>query len=163
MGAVGGAKSVVHIHIGQIGQRLREGGVVFGLAGGKAGVFEDEHIAGLHGRHGRRHALAHHLIQLGHGAAEQFAQAHGDGVHSVLHISGRFGAAEVRAENQCRASIEQIVQRRQRRLNAGVVGHSNWLAGVFAVQRHIKVHPHQHFLPLYINVLNCFFHGSLSY
>ena len=103
--AVRGAEGVVHVDLGQRGQRLGEGRIVGLFFGVEAQVFEQQHLARLElarhlfgnfadaiGRKGHVDALAEFLV-------EQLAQPVDHGPQRVLRIGLALGPAQVRGQD----------------------------------------------------------------
>src|SRR5205823_2367139 len=61
---------------------------------------------------------------------------------------------EVRAENHLRAFSDEILDRRQRLLDARVVGDDH--VPILLVERHVEIHAHEAALPGHVNVANAF-------
>ena len=129
LGAVGGTESVVHIHVTQRRQFLREGIAVFFLANIHAAIFQQHHSTGCHG---------HAIEPIGdqrHIALQQFTHAPGDRCQRIFGFELAFGGAtQVGSDHHGRASVECQLNRRQRGANACVVGD---VTGV--ILRHIQV------------------------
>jgi len=57
----------------------------------------------------------------------------------------------MRAQDYRRAVFKQEINRRQRRLDAGIIGHCA------ALQRYVEIHPHQGAFTLNVNIFDGFF------
>ena len=71
---------------------------------------------------------------------DQGRQVFSNWFKAVLQVFFSLGASQVRHQDHSRAVIEKIIDGRQRRSDAGVIGD---LVGLL-VQGDIEVHPHQH-------------------
>ena len=141
VGAVGGAERVVDIHIGQLRESRRQLRVVLGLAGLIADVLKHQYVA-------RRQVVgkrAHLVADDGRGehnvGAGQLGQPVGGGPQRQLGLAV-LRPAEVRRQDDSRPSLPQLLDRRQRRPDARVVGDRT------VVQRNIEVDPDEHALAL---------------
>jgi hypothetical protein len=139
-GAVGRAKGVIHIDVAQPGQLLRQRGQVFLFADIGAAVLQHHDLAGCH---------VDAIDPVGdqrHFAAQQLAQALGDGGERVLRLEGAFGgAAQVAGHHHGGAGLQRHLDRRDRRTHARVFGD---LAR--AVERHIQIGADENALALHL-------------
>ena len=133
-----GAEGVVHVRRppARPGSRASSGSF-FVLPGLPARVLEHEHLARAQGV---GHLLAPRAHDLG-----RLPDRHVDQLRQPLPHRAQRGlglavlrAAQVRAEHQPGAAIQQQLDRRQRRPDPGVVGHAA------ALERDVEVHPHEH-------------------
>ena len=137
MRAMDGAERVGHIQLGHRGKLLGQLGIVLLLARLKADVLEQHGLAGLD--------LCRELLRIGADdvlgqldlEAELLAQALGDRSKGVLHVVLSLRTAEVRAEDDRRAVVQQVADGRQRRVDTGFIGDV-----AFGVERHVKVAAH---------------------
>ena len=121
------AERVVHVQVGLGGELLRQCGVVRRLARVEPRVLE------------HTHALV---------GSEQLEQPLGDRRDRIRGV-GPLRAAEVRADDDlCRVALEQQAQGRQRRSDAGVVGHAAVL------ERDVQVRAHEDSLAGDVGVAN---------
>ena len=141
MGAVGGAKGVVHIDIRQAGQLLSEAGIVLFLLREEAHVFEQHHVAFSGGGHLGLGVGADAAVGFDHRLAQQLAEAggHGGEAHGLVHLA--LGPPEVGRQQHLGALADQVVDGGQGGADAGVVGDR-----AVVVERYVEVHPHQHAL-----------------
>ena len=120
--AVGRAERVEHERVGQLGQLLGQLRVVLGLAGLPARVLQHQDLAGLEPRGAAAGLRADHLGRLVDALADQLAEP----LRHRRQRRRRVGAlrpAQVRAEDDPRARLAQLLDRGQRRADARVVGH----------------------------------------
>ena len=146
MGAVGGAEGVVDVDLGAAGEGLGEAGLVGFLGGVKAGVFQQQHLAGLQGGAQGGDFLADAIRGEHHHLAEDFAEQRRGRGQRELRIGPALRPAEVGAEDQLRTAGEQMLDRRNRALDAGVIGDDAVL------ERDIEVHTHEDFLAVDVEV-----------
>jgi hypothetical protein len=152
VGPVGRAEGVVHVDVGQrgeVGPQLR---VVLLLARVEAGVLQHEDVARLQRGGGGLDLVAHDGGDELHRPADDLFQLPGHRGHAKLAVFGRLGPPQVRGQDEGRAVVEQIVERRQRGADARVVGDGDGGVGVFAAQRDVEIDPHERFLALDIDV-----------
>jgi hypothetical protein len=136
----------------------------------EADVLEQDDVARLRGRTGGLDRGANAVVEELHRLAEQLAEALGHGRERELQLALAVGASEVAHEDDGRALVEQVVDRRQRRGDALVVfdfsvfdgnvevdAHEDALAGhreIFDEQfGHGGVFSHYHFPPTRSTVL----------
>ena len=122
MRAVGGAKRIVDIDLGQRSERLSQVGVVLCLAGFKADVFKHQQFAGLERGGFCFGVLADNILGHDHRLAEQLAQTDCDRRERKLRLEFSLRAAQMRTEDHSRAMLQKIFDGRQRRDNALVGG-----------------------------------------
>ena len=135
---MGGAEGVVHIHLSQACELLSETGFVLLFLSEETHVLQQHHIAVGHGAHLGFGVGADAAVGLGHGLAQQFAQAsgHWGEAHGVIHLA--LGTAEVGRKDHLGALADQVVDRGQGSTDAGVVGDRTGI-----VQGHVEVNPHE--------------------
>jgi hypothetical protein len=102
----------------------------------EAGIFQHQHLARLQlgncGFSGRPRGRIDKL----HRYTNQRCQMVGCDLHAVFGVGAALRAAQVAHQNDRRPLFQQIVDRRQGGLNAGIIGH------MAVTQRHIKIDPH---------------------
>ena len=138
------AERVGNIHIRHGSKLLGELGIVLLLAGIKAGVLKQQDLARLE-RGGLRLGVgADGILGELDRLSEQLGKADGNALERQvgLGVGVLFGLAEMGADDQRGAVVQQILDRGQSGADALVVGD---LVGRL-VQRHIEVHAQQHFL-----------------
>ena len=134
LGAVRGAKGVVHVDVAQCGHLARQGFVVFLLTLVDAAVLEQNHLAGQH---------VHTTDPVGHQrhvAAEQLAQAFGHRCQRILGFELALGgAAQVARDHHGRTGV-------QSHLDAGHAGADACVFSDAAVigLRHVQVGADEH-------------------
>ena len=117
---VGRAEGVVHVGVGERRQLLRELGVVLGLAALPARVLEHQHVAGLEPLDAAPHLRPDDVGRLMDARVDQLAETLGDRLQRRLGVAA-LRPAEMRAEHEPRALLEQQLDRRQRGPDARVV------------------------------------------
>ena len=117
-----GAEGVVDVDVGQRGQAGGELGVVLRLPRLVADVLEQQHVARTRARRARSSTSSpdHRRRQL-HRRAEQLGEPLGDRPQRQLRLAV-LRPAEVRDEHQRGPALAQLLDRRQRGADPGVVG-----------------------------------------
>ena len=157
---MGGAKGIVDVDIRQLGEGMRHLGVVRLLFREEADVFQQDHLARLEGLRRFYRFGADDVVEGVDGRSQQLAQALADaGVrHAQRFDDLAVGAAEVRAEDDPRPFLPQVLDRRQGGAQAAVVEDA---AGLL-VERDVEVLADEHALALHVDVADCHLvHGSL--
>ncbi len=156
MGAVGGAKCVVDIGVAHFCQLARQGFIAFGLAFQEAGIFEEEHLAGLEAGSHFSGFVAYEFRAKLHGAAQEFRQmrnevAQGEffDVDAAVGKEFVFRTAEVGHEDSGAPVAEDVVQGRNGSAHPRVVGDL-----IALVQRNVKIDAEEHFFVLEINMFH---------
>ena len=149
VGAVHGAEGVGHVHVGHGRHFPGQLGVVLGLALLKAGVLQQQDLAGLQGGGfgggiGADHVGGHDDL-----AAQQLAQALGHGSQAELGIGSLLGFAQVGAGDHRRILLQQVLDGGQGGHDALVVGDGT--GGL--VLGHIEVAAQQDLLARYVDIL----------
>jgi uncharacterized tellurite resistance protein B-like protein len=133
------SERVVHVDVREIGELLREGGVVLFLPRMKTQILQqdDSMVAGLGDRVLR--GLSDAVLGEDNRPAPQLSGACGHGLQRVLWIRLALRAAEMRTQDdRLRAVLERVPDRRQRGADPRVIRD-------FAVlHRHVEVDAHQH-------------------
>ena len=181
--AVGGAEGVVDVDVAELGELRGEVGVVLLLVLVEAEVLQQQHVAVAAARWrpsrppGRcsrwRSARARacrpsfssgslHDVQVGDVApfavrvrdglalVHQLRQPRRDRLERILRLRPALGPAEVRHEDQPPAALDDALDRRHRLHDPAVVG------DLPALERDVEIDPHQHALPLHVDVGNGF-------
>jgi hypothetical protein len=160
MGAVGAAKGVVDIDIAQLCQLGGHLRVVLGLALVEARVLQHQHLTRLERRRRRFRRRPGRLPDKLDRRADQRRQVVGSDLHAVLGVGAILRAPKMAHQDQRGAVVEQILDRRQRGADAGVVGDG---AGGL-VLRDVEVDAHEGFLALPVYVLDRFLiHGTCPF
>ena len=116
------AERVVHVEIGERGERRRERGSFFSSSGWKRRFSSSTTPAGRVRLLDRAlRGLADAVVGEDHGRAEQFRQPRRDRPQAELRRRLAFGPSEVAREHDGRALFERVCDRRQRRADARVV------------------------------------------
>ncbi len=131
------AEGVININIRQLCQPLCDLRVVFLLALVKARVFQHQHLARfqLAGRFfcQRPDAVLHERNLL----SQQLRQAHCRRAHRIFRFRSFFRPSQVRAQDDRRYVIQQILDGGQRGPDTGIVRYLSVL------DRNVEIHPHQ--------------------
>ena len=148
MRAVRGAESIVDIDFSERSKLLGKLGIVLFLFLVEEDVLQKNHVTGLHLgdallRVGTDDVLGQHnlLVQL-------LAQTLGHGSQGVLHVELALGTAQMRAEDDGRIVIQQVLDGGQSRHNTGFIGNLR------SVQRDVEVAANQYALAGYVDILN---------
>src|SRR5581483_5421298 len=124
MGAVGGAKGVVDIHVGDSAEFLGEGEVVGFLFVVIADVLQKEEFAGLKSGGGGGDHFPSAIGDEGNRLAEHFGEFVSHGAEGQGGVAFAFGAAEMGGEDDFGAFAGEETEGGQRFLDAGgVVDH----------------------------------------
>ena len=145
------AKGVVHIDVAIAGQLLGKFGVVLRLFLMEAQVFQQDDLAVLHVCDRFVRALADDIRREGHFIGEQPLQAARHRREREFRLEFPLRAAEVRAKDDLCVLAEQILDGRERGLDARLVRDFPIL------QRDIKVYPHKDSFACDIDVTDRFF------
>ena len=152
VGAVSRAESVVHVQSCVTQQSLGELGVVLLLLLVEANVVQQHHITVLKSGSSSGSGLADGLRNKGNRLAQVAGQALSSGLQRELGlVAGTLGAAQVRAEHQTGALLEQVLNGGQSSHDAGIVGDGTILHG------NVEVHAHEDFLTGNVEVTYCEF------
>jgi hypothetical protein len=144
--AVSRAEGVVDEEIAEPGQVRGEISVVGLLARIEAEVLDHEDVARLQGRGGAFHLRTGDRGNRGNPLPEELAQPTRDRSHGIRRICFSLRSPEMRRQDDRRPSVQQVLNRRQRRSDAGVVGHFT------VAQRHIEIDPHQRSLAVHVGL-----------
>ena len=120
--AVRGAERVVDVDVAVRRERARERLVVRFFARVEAQVLEHRDLAVAQIGDDLARAVADGLVGERDVGVEQLGEPRRDRLERELRLGLAVGTAEVRAEHDARAAIDQVLQRRQRRADARVVG-----------------------------------------
>ena len=156
------AEGVGHVHVGQRGHGLGQGGVVLGLAGLKSGIFQQQDLAGLQGGGLGPGIGAHHVLRHDDRLAQQLAQAGGHRLQRQLGLDLALGLAHVGAGDHRSVLLQQILDGGQGGTDALVVGDD---AAAVLGHGHVEVAPQQHLFARHIDVAHCLLvvvHSSMS-
>ena len=141
VGAVGRTESIVHIEGGIAEQGLGELGVVLLFLLVETDVVEQHHVTILQGLAGGGGGFTDGFGDEGNGLAQVAGEAlGGSGQGELGLVAGSFGAAQVGAENEAGAVLEQVLDGGQSGHDAGIVGNLAILHG------YVEVNAHEHFL-----------------
>ena len=158
--AVHGAESVGDVDLSHGGQLLGERRVVLLLFGMEADVLQQHGLAGLDLGGQLLGVRANDVLGQLHLKAQLLGKALGHGREGILHVELALGTAQMRAEDDGGAMLEQVFDRRKRGVDARFVGDV-----LVLVQGHVEVAANQYFLAGNVDVLDRLFveaHGDLS-
>ena len=147
--AVRGAERVVHVAIGELGELLREGGIVLLFLRMKAEVLEQHELSvarAVRLRHRAARLAADAVGREEHRPLEEIREAVGH--RPEAHIGDWFALrpSEVAREDNGSALVERVANRRQRRADARVVTDDA------ALERHVEVDADEDALPSEIQI-----------
>src|SRR5699024_3138530 len=147
---VAAAEGVVHIGVGQAGQLLGEFGDVLGLLLAEAGVLQQDHVAVVHGGDSGLGVLAHDVVIVGKDdfLAQLSAQGLGDGGQAELGLGAVLGFAQVAAQDDLCAVIDQLLDGGHSRVDAVLVGDDAVLHG------DVEIAADKHFLAAVVLVVD---------
>ena len=149
MSAVSGTERVVHIHFRQRCQFLGEFGVVLFLFLMEADVLQQHHFAVLQFGGQLVGGFADHVVRHLHFLTQQLAQTLGDGAQRILHVELSLGTAQMRAQNDFRAILDQILNGGKRAAEAVLIGdHFVFVHG------HVEITAYQYLFSVDLNVFN---------
>ena len=150
---------VVNVHLSELRELLAEGGIVLLLALVEAEVLHDEHLSVLQrGCLGER-VVARDVRRERDGLAEHLGQVQGGGAQRELLLEPLPArAAAVAHEHHARTVADELLDGRERRADAGVVGYDAVLYG------NVEVNAHQHALSPGVELVDrldcCHVHSS---
>src|SRR5262245_41122246 len=132
-----GAEGVVDVNIAEIGYLFGERFVACLLAGMEAEVFEEKHRPRIQPLCCRCYAWSDYFIYFPNRLAELFIKSLRDMIHfeRCVLLGIALGPAEVAHHDRACPSVENVLDGRQRRANAPVVGDFARLL----VERHVEV------------------------
>ena len=124
MCTVAAAEGVVHISISQRSQLLAELGHVLGLFLAETGVLQQNDVAVVHGSHSSLCVLAHNVVVVSkhNGLAQLCAQSHSNGCQAELCLGAVLGLAQVAAQDDLSAIVDQLLDGGQSCVDAVLVG-----------------------------------------
>jgi hypothetical protein len=134
--AVGAAEGVVDVEIGQRRQLLGEARIVLFFFGVEAQVLQQQHAARRQRRHRLLRRRAHAVLGEGHRRAQQRRQRIGHRAQAHLRDALAVGASQVGHQDHLGALLAQVIDGRQRLLDALVALHLAVLEGDVEVDAH---------------------------
>ena len=148
-----GAESVIHVSIGQAGQLLAESGLILGLFLAETGVLQQDNIAVAHGGNSSLGVLADNgvIVSKGDGLAQLLAQADSNRGQAELGLGAVLRLAQVAAQDDLGAIIDQLFDGRQSRVDTVVIGDHAVL------HRDVEVAANQHALASVVFIVNGLF------
>ncbi len=147
--AMRGAERVVDVDVGELGERLRKRGIVLFLFRVEAQVLEQDDLgSAMRCGHGGFRRLADAVGRKDDVALQQLPQSIGDRLQAELRRRLALRPPQVRRKNDRRALVERVVNGRQRRGDARVVGDRAVL------DRHVEVDADEDALAAEIEVLD---------
>ena len=131
MCTVAAAECIVNVCICQRSQLLAELRHVLGLFLAETGVLQQNDIAVVHGSNSSLCVLAHNVIVISehNGLAQLCAQSHSNGSEAELCLGAVLRLAQMAAQNDLRAVIDQLLDGGQSRIDAVLVGDDTVLHG----------------------------------
>ena len=121
---MGGAERVVDVGVAELGELLAKRRVVLLLALVEAQVLEQEHVPLAKRRRLLLRVLAHRVARERNWLAEKLRQTQGGWAQRELLLEALARrTAEVAHENDARAVADKLLDGRQRRFDARVIGH----------------------------------------
>ena len=149
MRAMGGAERVVDVGVAELGELLAKRRVVLLLALVEAQVLEQEHVPLAKRRRLRLRVLAHRVARERDRLAEELRQAQGGRAQRELLLEALARrTTEVAHEDDARAVANKLLDGRQCRLDARVVGHD-------AVgHRNVEIDTHEHALAARVEIVD---------
>ena len=144
------AEGVVHISISQRSQLLAELGHVLGLFLAETGVLQQNDIAVVHSSHSSLCVLAHNVVIVSkhNGLAQLCAQSHSNGCQAELCLGAILGFAQVAAQDDLCAIVDQLLDGGQSRVDAVLVGDDT----IF--HRNVEIAADKHFLAAVILIVD---------
>ena len=148
------AERIVHVQIGERGQRRRELRIVFLFLRVEPQVFEQHDAAAgcLRLIHDPARLVADAVVDERHGLAEELGEAIGDRPQAHLRIHFALRPAQMAREHDGGAVIERVLDRRQRRADPRVV------ADDAVLQRDVEIDADEDALALEIEIPDRKFH-----
>ena len=118
------AEGIVNVCVCQRSQVLRELRQVLGLFLAEAGVLQQDDVAVVHGSDSSLCVLAHDVVVVSkdNGLAQLCAQSHSNGSEAELCLGAVLRLAQMAAQNDLRAVIDQLLDGGQSRIDAVLVG-----------------------------------------
>ena len=125
------AEGVVHISVSQRSQLLAELRHILGLFLAETGVLQQNDIAVVHSSHSSLCVLAHNVVVVGkhNGLAQLCAQSHSNGSQAELSLGAVLGLAQMAAQDDLSAIVDQLLDGGQSRIDAVLVGDDAVLHG----------------------------------
>ena len=142
MRTVRAAKGVVDIHVAQLGQLLRKGGVIRFFFCVEAQIFQQQHLTGFQLARQLLGGLAYAIRReadvdfLTETFVDHGAQLVDDGAQAHLGVRLALRTAQMRSQNQFRFMPQRVLDRRQGLADARVVGDD----GAVFRERNVEVH-----------------------
>ena len=149
------AERVVHVHVGQRRQPLRELDVVLLLLRMKSQVLEKDDASWWHVPNGTFGLGPHAIASEGDRLPEQLAETRGHRAEAHLRMWLSLGPAEMRRQDHAAgAGVEGVSDGGQRFANPRVV------ADDAAFERHVEIDPHEDAAIAKVEVANGFLHAD---
>ena len=150
MRAMGGAERVVDVGVAELGELLAKRRVVLLLALVEAQVLKQEHVPLAKRRRLLLRVLAHRVARERDRLAEKLCQAQGSWAQRELLLEALARrTADVAHKDDARAVADKLLDGRQRRLDARVVGHDAVGHG------NVEIDAHEHALAARIEIVDC--------
>ena len=118
------AEGVVHISVSQRSQLLAELRHILGLFLAETSVLQQDDVAVVHSGHSSLCVVAHDGVVIGkhNGLAQLCAQSHSNGSQAELSLGAVLGLAQVAAQDDLSAIVDQLLDGGQSRIDAVLVG-----------------------------------------
>ena len=144
------AECIVNICISQRSQLFAELRHVLGLFLAETGVLQQNDIAVVHGSNSSLCVLAHNVVVVSkhNGLAQLCAQSHSNGCQAELCLGAILGFAQVAAQDDLCAIVDQLLDGGQSRVDAVLVGDDT----IF--HRNVEIAADKHFLAAVILIVD---------
>ena len=154
VGAVRGAERVVHVHVGELGERRHQLRVVARLSRLVADVLEHQHLARGEPLGELSHLRSGDGRRERHRRAGQLLQAVGHRPHRQRRVQS-LRPAQMRDEHEPRAATPELRDRLELHPDPGIVGHLNRAAGLAPAERHVEIGAQQNASALHVQLVDC--------
>src|SRR5256886_2638329 len=148
VGSVRGAERIVDIKLAEGGQLPGKGRVVFGFAGIEADILQHHNLAVAHRPHSGLDRGTDAVLQVAHRPSHELAEPLRQRRGPVGVVDLAVGAAEMRDQDHARTALDQVLDRRERLADAGIVDDAAIL------DRDVEVDADQHALARDVEVAN---------
>jgi hypothetical protein len=139
MGAMGGAKGVVHIDVSDPGEFFGEHRVIGLFLVVIADILQQHDVARFHHADGLLDLFANAIVHEGHGATEEVGEFGGDRAQGHRGLALALGPAKVSGEDDLAALLDEQPQGGQGFNNSSRVGDDH--LAILLFERHVVIHP----------------------
>ena len=150
--SVGGAESVIHIHIGIGSQLLGKGRIILFLFLMETDIFQHDDLTGLDSGAQAVGILPDHIVGQSHRHFQQLGQAVGHRLQGILGVILALGAPQMGYDDDSGTAGDQIAQGGQSPLNASFIGQMPIL-----VNGGVEIAADQHFFAAHIDIAHGLF------